>query len=114
MLSKEVFCDVIEKIQKQDIIDESVSRSLELVCDSWVLFNSKNNKYDALNIVFKEAMEDKYDLISWWLYEDVDKFIYIEEDTYYDLTKVDSLYYYLTDIKKLKTKRRKKKKGDKK
>ena len=50
----------------------------------------------ALLLVLK-IFDDKENIISWWLYENVKKIIYFNNKSYdYDLTKIEDLYYYLT------------------
>ncbi len=73
MISKEIFLKIVTLIKEQDAIDEEVSKALEKVCGSWVMFNTDNKKYDALLLILKETIKDSDDLISWFLYEDVDK-----------------------------------------
>lgn len=103
MLTLVEFKEVIDNIKKQEEIDEKFSTALETVCDSWCIYGTKNKKYESLWTLFKQAMNDKYDLISWWLYEEVEHFIYVHKDKiYYDLTTVESLYDYLNE--KLKSK----------
>lgn len=46
--------------------------------------------------LLEKVMEDKDEMISWWLWEDVKKIIYDDdsEEPVYDLTDVEDLYYY--------------------
>ena len=73
MIPFELFDKIITAIKEQDAIDDKIDKALELVCDSWVMMNSKNKKYEALILLLTEVMGDKNDWISWWIYEDVKK-----------------------------------------
>jgi len=100
MITKEVFIKIMGQIQKQDKIDKEVSKSLELVCDSWVMFNTKNLKYDALLHLLKEIFNDEGEWIGWWLYETCSKKviyrnIHTGKDVEDDLTEVEDLYDFL-------------------
>lgn len=69
------------------------------------IINCKLVEYPA--VFFDELMrsefgEDGLDLISWWLYEDVDHKIYdgyerIDSEVIADLNNIDDLYKYLTE-----------------
>ena len=69
MISKEVFCKAIQLIQEQEKTNEEVSASLAKVGSGPYVFGTENKYYEALMLVLKEALPDKYDYISWWLYE---------------------------------------------
>lgn len=78
MINKKTFVEIIKLIKEQEKIDDDFSTALETICDSWCLYGTKNKAYKALMIVLKEVFDDKGDWISWWLYEDVKKEVYIE------------------------------------
>ena len=69
MLSKSSFCEALRLIKEQDEINHKVSDALSLVGDGFYIFGANNKHFDALMMVLKEAMNDKYDNIEWWLYE---------------------------------------------
>ncbi len=94
MISKEIFLKIVTLIKEQDAIDEEVSKALEKVCGSWVMFNTDNKKYDALLLILKETIKDSDDLISWFLYEDVDKKIWLKDGTEIDVSTPELLYDY--------------------
>lgn len=95
MITKEVFIEIINKIQHQEQIDQEISKSLEKVCGSWVLFNCENYIYSALFDLLKETFNDTEDWIGWWLYETAEKKIWEKDGTERNLAKVEDLYDFL-------------------
>ena len=69
MLKKETFCEALRKIQAQRERDEQFSKALALVGDGHFVFESGTLLRSALLDVLKEAVNDQYDYISWWLYD---------------------------------------------
>lgn len=69
MLSKETFCKALELVLEQERIDNAFSDALQTVGNGHYVFGSPNKNYEALMLVLKEAVNDRYDYISWWLYE---------------------------------------------
>ena len=49
-------------------IDEQFSKALNLVGDGHFVFGAENKYLLALRDVLKEAVNDQYDYIDWWLY----------------------------------------------
>jgi hypothetical protein len=114
MMTKEKFKDLMYKMQE---INEFEDKLYDMKID---IFDSKLVEYPA--VFFDELMrsefgEDGLDLISWWLYEDVDHKIYESDDNVEsddnapkwfwsdekmdrkviaDLNNIDDLYDYLT------------------
>ena len=72
MLSKETFCEALRKIQAQKDRDEQFSKALTLMGDGHFVFEGGAPLLAALLDVLKEAVNDQYDYISWWLYCRVD------------------------------------------
>lgn len=96
MVTKETFIKIIKLIQEQDKIDEEISNALEKICGSWVLFGTEHKVKRALFLLLNATINDEFDTISWWLYENVEKFIYDKEGNIIEnLTSVDALYAYL-------------------
>ena len=56
-------------IREQEKINDQFSQALQTVGDGHFVFGSPNKFYEALMMVLKEAVGDKYDYIDWWLYE---------------------------------------------
>lgn len=103
MVSKETFIKIIELIQEQDKIDQEIGTALEKMCGSWVLFGTEHKIKKALFLLLDATINDKFDTISWWLYENVDKFIYDKKGNIIeDLTSVDALHNYLIKNKESK------------
>ena len=112
MITKEKFKELVYQMLE---VNDFQNKLYDLGIDT---INCKY--FEAIDRVFAEFMitmfgEDGYDLISWWMYEEVDHCLYEpakEEDTkeYYfpneeiphgkliaDLNKIDDLYDYLTE-----------------
>ena len=107
MMTKEKFKDLMYKMQE---INEFEDKLYDMKID---IFDCKLVEYPA--VFFDELMrsefgEDGLDLISWWLYEDVDHKIYESDDNapewfwsdekidrkvIADLNNIDDLYDYL-------------------
>lgn len=96
-ISKECFCAALRSIKEQDAIYEEVADSMQKVFDGCFVFG--DNKYlDALLFVLKEAINDQYDYITWWLYDATDDFRVWQDNPKqeWDLTKPEALYDYIT------------------
>ena len=65
MISKETFCKALLMIKEQSEINSKVGDALELVCDGHVIFGAFDKCRDALLMVLKESVNDRYDYISW-------------------------------------------------
>ena len=98
MLKRETFVDAINKIKKH----EELMDRLDTVCREFGSFRPSldfgNLHLQALLEVLKDAMDDKYDYISWWLYEGTDHIVSWEENGQtisVDLTYVNDLYDFL-------------------
>lgn len=98
MISKEVFCKALSLIQEQHEIDLEVGLALEKVGDGRFLYGVGNKYYEALLLVLKAAMDDKYDYISWWLYDGAPEYevTSADETQKWILKEPDALYDYIT------------------
>ncbi len=98
MLSKEGFCKALQMIKEQESIDEQFSNALNLVGDGHFVFGAENKYLMALRDVLKEAVNDQYDYIDWWLYEATDDYTVWEADCTmkYCLKDPEALYDYIT------------------
>ena len=98
MLSIEVFCKALLMIIYQDSIDEQFSKALNLVGNGHFVFGTENKYLLALRDVLKEAVNDQYDYIDWWLYEAADDFEIWEADCTmkYRLKEPEALYDFIT------------------
>lgn len=102
MLPKELFLSTISKIQKQEKRMNAFSKALSKVCDGFPVFDKNNLYLEALFDLLKHAMQDKYDNISWWLYEAPESGYTISweengEEVSVDLTDAGTLYDYLVE-----------------
>ena len=105
MLTRETFVDAICKIkQHEELIDR-----LNSICREFGDFRPSldfgNLHLQALLAVLKEAMDDEYDYISWWLYEGTDQTVSWEEDGQWvtvELHDAGALYDYLAEYNKEK------------
>lgn len=95
MISKKTFVEIINLIKQQDIIDENFCKALETVCDSSCIYGTKNLKYNALMILLKEIFNDKGCWISWWIYEDVKKYVYFKNGKKKLIDTPEKLYDFL-------------------
>ena len=105
MLKRETFVDAISKIKKHEELIErldSVCREFGSFCPS---LDFGNLHLQALLEVLKEAMNDKHDYISWWLYESTDQTVSWEDDGQWvtvELKAAGALYDYLVEYNKEK------------
>lgn len=63
------------------------------------MFGVNNKFYDAAMLVLKEAVNDKYDYISWWLYEgEPDYKVWSSDNTEeWNLTEPEALYDFIVN-----------------
>ena len=101
LISKEVFCQALELIQQQDEINHKFSEALQELGDGFFLFGVQNKYLDAVLLVLREAMDDRYEYISWWLYEAKQSGEYIisapNENKSWDLKEPEALYDYIVN-----------------
>lgn len=69
MISKSTFCSAFSLMKQQEDINQEFTEALEKVGNGYFAFGTDNKYLEALLMVLKDAMNDKYDYISWWLYE---------------------------------------------
>lgn len=100
MISKELFCQTIANIQAQDERMNKFGDALNKICDTSVVFDVNNLYLTALLRILKEELNDRADIIQWWLYEDVRKCIWYDfqdgRRMRYDMPTAETLYDYLT------------------
>lgn len=95
-ITKETFCKALELIQEQEAINEQFGKALNAVGDGHFVFGVKNRCLSAALLVLKEAMNDKYDYIDWWLYETNDYMIWSGDNTKsWNLREPEALYDYI-------------------
>lgn len=105
MISKELFCSVIDKIQKQDKKINKFNKALSDICDGYPIFDAENLYLSALLDILHSEMNDDTDVIDWWLWENVDKKIGVKvrgEYVWFLIDTPQKLYDYLVgDYKNL-------------
>lgn len=103
-ISKIDFINLITKMQERDKKISKVADGLEELIDGYACINI-NSEVDAAIISLLETLTgDTEEIISWWLYEDVEKNITItnqssvnctNEDVLVNIETIDDLYEYL-------------------
>ena len=98
MISKELFCKALRMIVEQEEINRRFAEALQLVGNGHYVFGNPNKYYDALLEGLKETVGDRYDYISWWLYEGAPdyKIWSTDESQEWDLKEPEALYDYIT------------------
>ena len=66
-ISKDVFCSALKLIKEQEAVDDEFSKALQTVGNGHFVFGTENKYRRALLMVLKEAVNDVYDYIDWWL-----------------------------------------------
>ena len=108
MISLELFENIISHIKQQEEKDEKLTKLLiDQDFNGWI--STANDLIDDLIKLLEYELGDKYETISWWLYDigDGDKYVYedFKEDKQvrFDLNSLEDLYYYITeDFEKVK------------
>jgi hypothetical protein len=92
----EAFQQVITLLQKDS------DRSAKIYKLGIDLYNFQDDLHSAINILFKSHYSaEGEDLIGWWLWEDVEKFLYDKDgEKTNDLTKLEDLWKYIEEIRK--------------
>lgn len=99
VISKETFCKAIQLIKEQEAVNEKVSKVLNLVGNGHFAFGGGEQYFEALMMVLKEASRDKYDYISWWLYDAAPDYEVWTDDekTKWCLKEPEALYDFIRD-----------------
>lgn len=100
MLKRETFVMAINKIQRHQVLMDQLHQTLREFGDFTPNLDFDSLHLEALLTVLKEAMNDRYDYIGWWLYEAADYTVSWEEDgntIERDLTDVNDLYDYIIE-----------------
>lgn len=98
MLSKETFLKAISDIKQHEALMEELGDILRKFGDFPPQPDCSHFYRDALMAVLKEAMQDQYDYIGWWLYEAADYIVTWEENgetVSVNLQEPEALYDYL-------------------
>ena len=97
MISKELFVEIIENIQKQEEKNDRFSKALSEICDGHPLFDVNNLYLTSLLKVLNAIFHDSFDSVEWWLWEDVEKTIWLADGSPVDVSTPEKLYDYLID-----------------
>ena len=97
MISKELFCKALDMIKEQEATDEDFGRALQKVGNGHFVFGTENKYREALMMVLKEAVNDRFDYIGWWLYEGAPNYMIWSEDETKEwcLKEPEDLYDYI-------------------
>ena len=97
MISKELFCKALDMIKEQEATDEDFGRALQKVGNGHFVFGTENKYREALLMVLKEAVNDRFDYIGWWLYEGAPNYMIWSEDETKEwcLKEPEDLYDYI-------------------
>lgn len=97
MLTRKEFVQIIKDIQENDEAHNELTKVLGPFCDgAGFLFTGDIKIYKNLLMLLRREMHDEGDLIGWWLYEDVEKVLYVE-DREYEVKTAEQLYDFLLD-----------------
>ena len=96
MITKKRFKELVYMMLEHD---EIYDKLYDLGIDA---INCKHLEFAGIffnELMKKEFGDDGAELISWWMYEDVDHKIYADnkEEVIADLNNIDDLYIYLTE-----------------
>jgi len=69
MISKELFCHALKLLVEQEKADDEFGQALQKMGNGHFVFGTENKYREALILVLKAAVNDRYDYIDWWLYE---------------------------------------------
>ena len=95
-LTLEEFKEILEKIQKHEQERDIISNIMVKGSTGFIDFGI-DILDEFVKILEKLMNDEKTQWISWWLWEDVNKVIYLKKENYnYDVTTPEDLYYYLT------------------
>ena len=97
-ISKDTFCKALSLIREQEKEHDLVQKALCIVTDGPMIFTGSSKYYEALMLVLKEGINDKFNNIEWWLYDGPESgYIVSDEKTQqsWDLTEAAALYDYI-------------------
>ena len=98
MITKELFCDILANIKRQEFLDQKLADVLAERTMTYFLFDPENLFLKSLRDLLKAIFDDTDDTIGWWLYEDVPKIIYMPNGEEWDISTPEALYDYLVDL----------------
>lgn len=93
-MKREDFKDCIRKLEAIAELGNKLSDLKIETIECKELYYADDIFFKWVKDEFGEAGED---LVSWWLYEEVDKIVYEEDGTETNLEDIDALYTYLLE-----------------
>jgi hypothetical protein len=103
-LTKELFVQTIKTIKAGCERRDKLNEALSDVCNSWFICNIGEEWLEQLIVLLEHLLNDeptkRGSVISWWLFEDVEKKSWWDEDgktIERDLTTPEALYDYLVE-----------------
>ena len=98
IISKKFFCTVLGMIREQEAIDEEFGEALQKVGNGHFVFGTENKYRQALLMLLKETIYDRFDYIEWWLYEGAPDYEVwsADESKKWVLKEPEALYDYIT------------------
>lgn len=101
MLSKELFIKRMQLIDNFRSEQDTLEKLIEKLTDGYAVATIGNYLIDVILDTINEQLNIKDDyLLFWWLYEDVNKVIYIKEDEIekeISVKTLEELYDYIID-----------------
>ena len=95
IMTKELFVKRLQLIQNFRSQQETIGKFMEKFIDGWAIVTFGDYLVDEILEMIIEDMEiEDKELISWWLYEDVEKIIYFNK-VEIDVETPEKLYDYI-------------------
>lgn len=93
MLNQRDFVSFIRAVKKEEKRLYDIGRNLESLGDGFIVL--ENPLIEFIIKFLKTAMRDEDDYISWWLFEDIEKKVWLKDGTEVDLSTPQKLYKFL-------------------
>lgn len=112
MITKEEFVKAIEALKQQDAVDDNFQIHMEAAFPGSYAPIYENGLWEVSIHLLELAMEDRYEYISWWIYDteygnrkDMTKISWTEDGQQksIELTSSDALYDFLAEKSKKKS-----------
>lgn len=97
MIPKKMFVEVIENIRKEEEKARKFAKALDIYADGHFIWDADNLYLKSLMDILERIFHDNYDTISWFIWEDVEKKIWLADGTEIDVSTPEKLYDYLID-----------------
>lgn len=109
-MNLQLFKEIVHVIKRHDNLNQEFSKFLEQkICTSSFCTVDYGNELtemliktlcDEFNLMDEYNNKEYPDLITWWLYEDVDKILYTKEPNQkIDVNDIEDFYNYLVSLK---------------